>query len=232
MEEKSRILVTDDDAQMRKLLRVALERESFSVDEAMDGYDCLEKIDQEKFDLLILDIMMPKLEGWSVCREIRHKKNIPIMILSARGEELDRVLGFELGADDYVVKPFSPRELVARIKALLRRARYSHGRDEQALSFPGLAVDLNSRTVAVDGKDIPLTPKEYDLLVFLASNPGKVFSREQILNQVWGYDFIGSIRTVDTHINTLRDKLYRGKQGVQNLIATVWGVGYKFEVVQ
>lgn len=229
MQGNNRILITDDDAQMRKLLRVTLEREKFYVDEAVNGYECLEKLAGEKFDLLILDIMMPKLEGWSVCREIRYENNIPIMILSARGEELDRVLGFELGADDYLVKPFSPRELVARIKALLRRA--SMGNCEHCLIFPGLTVDLSSRTVTVDGQEVPLTLKEYDLLVFLASNPGKVFKREQILDQVWGYQFVGGIRTVDTHINTLREKLSRGKAGSQNFLATIWGVGYKFEAV-
>ncbi len=227
MDEKASILVTDDDAQMRKLLRVALERESFSVEEAIDGYDCLEKVDEKNFDLVILDIMMPKLEGWGVCREIRREKNIPIIILSARGEELDRVLGFELGADDYVVKPFSPRELVARTKALLRRSHNQYG--VRFLKFSSITVDMNSRTVVVDGQEIPLTLKEYDLLVFLASNPSKAFSRDQILDQVWGYQFAGNNRTVDTHINTLREKLSRGKNGAQNLISTVWGVGYKFE---
>lgn len=224
------ILVADDDPQMRKLLRVSLERESFNVDEALDGYDCLAKVDGKRFDLIILDIMMPKLEGWGVCREIRHANNIPIIILSARGEELDRVLGFELGADDYVVKPFSPRELVARIKALLRRS----GKNslDQFLVLPGMSIDLNSRTVTVNGLEVILTLKEYDLLVFLASNPGKTFTRQQILDQVWGFHFVGTTRTVDTHINTLREKLYGDQKNAQNSITTVWGIGYKFEAGQ
>lgn len=227
---KASILVVDDDAQMRKLLRVALEREDFNIDEACNGYDCLAKADEKKFDLIILDIMMPKLEGWGVCREIRRENNIPIIILSARGDELDRILGLELGADDYVIKPFSPRELVARIKALLRRTQNINVK--RVLNFSGISIDLNSRLLTINGQEVSVTLKEYDLLVFLASNPGQIFTRQEILDQVWGYHFIGTMRTVDTHINTLREKLNRTQKGAQDYISTVWGIGYKFEVPQ
>ena len=173
--------------------------------------------------------MLPVVDGWTVCKEIRKNSDVPIIMLTARGEEFDKVLGFELGADDYVVKPFSPRELTARTKALLRR--FGQKKDEsEVLEFPGLLIDPASRTVKVEDNDVYLTPKEFDLLYYLARNQGRVFTREKLLEEVWGYDFFGSLRTVDTHIKQLREKLGRSKAA--SFINTVWGVGYKFEVIQ
>ncbi|WP_406678162.1 response regulator transcription factor [Moorella sp. ACPs] len=224
--EKWRILVADDEAGLRQLVRLYLEKEGMEVAEAATGRQALEKLQQDKYDLLILDLMMPDGDGWSVCRAVRQKMDLPIIMLTARGEEMDRLLGFELGADDYVVKPFSPRELVARVKALLRRAGAGLQRGEQ-LQFPGLSIDIAGREVKVDGRTVNnLTPKEFDLLLFLARHPGQVMSREKILEKVWGYDFYGDLRTVDTHIKNLREKLGRER----GFITTVWGVGYKFEV--
>ncbi|CEP69538.1 Signal transduction response regulator, receiver domain [Moorella glycerini] len=224
--EKLRILVADDEAGLRQLVRLYLEKEGMVVAEAATGRQALEKLQQDKYDLLILDLMMPDGDGWSVCREVRQKMDLPIIMLTARGEEMDRLLGFELGADDYVIKPFSPRELVARVKALLRRAGAGLQRGEE-LQFPGLSIDIAGREVKVDGRAVNnLTPKEFDLLLFLARHPGQVMSREKILEKVWGYDFYGDLRTVDTHIKNLREKLGRER----GFITTVWGVGYKFEV--
>ncbi|WP_272946667.1 response regulator transcription factor [Calderihabitans maritimus] len=232
MKDKIRILVADDEAKIRELVRMYLEREGFEVDEAGDGQETIEKIGKGKFHLVILDIMMPNLDGLTVCREIRRTMDIPIILLTARGEEVDRVLGFELGADDYVVKPFSPRELVARVKALLRRTLPDKDHEKQnVITYPQLTINQDARQVLVGNKEISLTPKEFDLLVLLASHPGKVFSRETILEKVWGYDFYGDLRTVDTHIKNLREKL-RSQKDTPQFIHTVWGVGYKFEVNQ
>ncbi|SMB94248.1 two component transcriptional regulator, winged helix family [Thermanaeromonas toyohensis ToBE] len=221
-----KILIADDEPRLRQLVRLYLEREGMTVEEAETGRQTLEKIRSGNFDLLILDIMMPEGDGWSVCREVRKNADLPIIMLTARGEELDRLLGFELGADDYVVKPFSPRELVARVKALLRRSRMGKGSREE-LKFPGLTIDVAAREVRVEGEKINLTPKEFELLLFLARHAGQVMSREKILEQVWGYDFYGDLRTVDTHIKNLREKL--GRDRGQRYIVTVWGVGYKFD---
>ncbi|BCV24350.1 MAG TPA: response regulator transcription factor [Firmicutes bacterium] len=229
MAQCKKILVVEDEARMRDLLRLYLEREGFTVVEAADGRRALEKIAQEEFALVILDVMLPELDGWTVCRKIRRTRDVPIIMLTARGEEIDRLTGFELGADDYVVKPFSPRELVMRIKALLRRACPQAVENREVLTFPGLSINRPARRVEAAGQEVPLTPKEYDLLYFLASQAGRVFTREQLLEQVWGYDFYGDLRTVDTHIKNLREKLKKAGQGAEYLV-TVWGVGYKFEV--
>ncbi len=218
------ILVADDETQIRAVVRLYLENEGYGVDEAANGREALHKLGEKSFDLLVLDLMMPEMDGWQVCREVRRSSNIPIIMLTARGEEFDRILGFELGTDDYLVKPFSTRELVARVKALLKRT----GKPTQAidnLNFPGLSVDRTSRVVKVDGVEIALTPKEFDLLHFLAKNPGRVFSREQLMETVWGYDYYGDLRTVDTHIKKIREKI----KGERSYIVTVWGVGYKFD---
>ncbi|HHV06799.1 MAG TPA: response regulator transcription factor [Firmicutes bacterium] len=225
----TKILVVEDEERMRDLLRLYLEREGYQVVEAADGRTALEKFGQEEFSLVLLDVMLPELDGWMVCQRIRQKRDVPIIMLTARGEEIDRVTGFELGADDYVVKPFSPRELVMRIKALLRRACPEVAAQEERLRFPELSIDHLARRVEVNGTEVALTPKEYDLLYFLASQEERVFTREQLLERVWGYDFYGDLRTVDTHIKNLREKLK--KAGLKaRYIVTVWGVGYKFEV--
>jgi len=223
---ETKILVVDDEKKMIDLVRLYLEKEGFKVDEALNGQQALEMIEKTEYNLIILDLMLPVVDGWTVCKEVRKKSDIPIIMLTARGEEFDKILGFELGADDYVVKPFSPRELVARVKAMLRR--YGPKEPSQILEFEGLLIDPESRKVVVDGKEVALTPKEFDLLYFLAKNKEKVFTREKLLEEVWGYDFFGSLRTVDTHVRQLREKL--GESKASTYIVTVWGVGYKFEV--
>lgn len=223
------ILVADDEVRMRDLIKMYLEAEGFAVKEAASGDQALEIVRNEAIDLLLLDIMMPEPDGLAVCKEIRQTTDLPIVMVTARGDELDRVLGFELGADDYIVKPFSPRELVARVKALLRRSSQTPS-ERGALRAGVLVIDPSSRKVTSDGRVITLTPKEYDLLWFLVNRPGKVFTREQLLEQVWGYTFFGSLRTVDTHIKRLREKLADGP--AHDYISTIWGVGYKFEVAQ
>jgi two-component system, OmpR family, response regulator ResD len=221
-----KILIADDDEKMRALIKLYLGTEGYSWGEAQSGQMALDCIKQEDYHLVILDIMMPDLDGWTVCRSIRQVSHVPIIFLTARGEEFERVLGFEMGADDYLVKPFSPRELIARINALLRRTRYLV-QSQGVLTFPGLTIFHDSRQVKVEESYISLTPKEYDLLYFLAKHDGKVLSREQLTENIWGYNFFGDLRTVDTHIKQLRDKLGKNLAGY---VKTIWGVGYKFEV--
>lgn len=228
MQGNARILVVDDEKRIVDLVRLYLEREGFIVDEAFEGQQALDMISSVSYDLIILDLMLPVIDGWTVCKQIREKYDTPVIMLTARGEEFDKVLGFELGADDYVVKPFSPRELTARVKALLRRMASKQDYEAEALIFPELVIDPAARVVKVDGKEVALTPKEFDLLYFLAKNKGKAFNREKLLKEVWGYDFYGSLRTVDTHIKQLREKL--GRSRAASYINTVWGIGYKFEV--
>ncbi|MGI6485898.1 MAG: response regulator transcription factor [Tepidanaerobacteraceae bacterium] len=223
-----RVLVVDDEKRMVELVKLYLEKEGFKVDGAYDGQRALDMAKENGYDLIILDLMLPVVDGWTVCKEIRKNSDVPIIMLTARGEEFDKVLGFELGADDYVVKPFSPRELTARAKALLRRSVLKK-EEKETLEFPGLIIDPVSRTVKVDEREVYLTPKEFDLLYYLARNEGRVFNRETLLEEVWGYDFFGSLRTVDTHIKQLREKLGRSKAA--SFISTVWGIGYKFGVV-
>lgn len=227
----TKILVVEDEERMRDLLRLYLEREGYTVVEAADGRTALERFAQEEFALVLLDVMLPELDGWMVCQRIRQKRDVPIIMLTARGEEIDRVTGFELGADDYVVKPFSPRELIMRVKVLLRRTCPEVAAQEERLQFPGLSINHPARRVEVNDSEVALTPKEYDLLYFLASQEGRVFTREQLLERVWGYDFYGDLRTVDTHIKNLREKIKKAGPGAQHIV-TVWGVGYKFEVKQ
>ncbi|MHB9095327.1 MAG: response regulator transcription factor [Eubacteriales bacterium] len=230
MNQSANILMVDDEPKMRELVKLYLEREGFKVTEAGDGEQALDLLQDAKYDLVVLDVMMPKIDGLTVCKEIRKKYDTPIILLTARGEEIDRVLGFELGADDYVVKPFSPRELAARVKAMLRRtAAKLPGTTGSKLSFPGLDINIDAREVEVEGSRVNLTPKEFELLTFLARNTGRVFSREQLLEHVWGYDFYGDLRTVDTHVKKLREKVSRFGHSAAYIV-TVWGVGYKFEV--
>jgi len=225
--EKIKILIVDDEERIRDMIREYTSLEGFHIDEASDGVEALRLFKLSQYSLVILDVMMPKMDGWSVCREIRKTSQVPIIMLTARGEEYDKLFGFELGVDDYIIKPFSPKELLARMKAIIRRSSStaeSISKGDRA-SFEGLVVEFNSRNVYVDGSIVSLTPKEYELLSFFIHNPNMVFSRDQLLNSVWGYDFIGDDRTVDTHIKMLRESLgtYR------KFIVTVWGTGYKFE---
>ncbi len=230
--ENVKVLVVDDEEKIRELVITYLAAEGFTAEGAADGSQAVEALTVKGYDLVILDLMMPGMDGWSVCREIRKISDIPVIILTARGDEIDRILGLELGADDYVVKPFSPRELVARVKAVLRRTRKQEpeaAEREKDIQYNGLRINRASREVTVNGRLLQLTPKEYDLLLNLAGSPGRVFTREQLLENVWGYNFFGEARTVDTHITRLREKISR-VPGSRQYIHTVWGVGYKFEV--
>lgn len=230
-----KIMVVDDETRMRDLIKMYLQKEGYQIIEASNGREALLKLENFSLDMVILDIMMPEMDGLTVCKEIRKKSDIPIIMVTAKGEEFDKVLGFELGADDYVVKPFGMRELVARVRALLRRAgeiakKTSASEEDEIIEYPGLRIKLVSRQVIVNDQELVLTPKEYDLLVYFAKHPGKVFTREQLLEFVWGYDFFGDLRTVDTHVKKIREKLR--SCGEAQYIGTVWGVGYKFEVSQ
>lgn len=229
------ILVVDDEERIRRLLRLYLEKEGITIDEAADGKEALEKALDQDYDLIMLDLMLPKMDGIEVCRRLREKKATPVIMITARGEEASRIEGFEVGADDYVVKPFSPREVVARVKAVLRRSSETaylstDQKPRNVLIFPQLTIDHDAHQVMVNNEEVALTPKEYDLLYYLASSPNKVFTREQLLKDVWNYEFFGDLRTVDTHVKRLREKLNRHSEEASKMIATVWGVGYKFEV--
>lgn len=225
--DTSKILICDDQHMIHETLREYIESMGFICVSAFDGQDALDKFSSEKPDLIVLDLMMPKVNGVEVCREIRKKDNVPIIILTAKSEELDRVLGLELGADDYIVKPFSPREVVARIKAVLRRIHEQPKTQEQILRFPRLQINLSSYEVLIDNKPLQFTPKEAELLYKLCSEPGRVFDRETLLSSVWGYDYYGDTRIVDTQIKRIRQKLPDNEDWS---IRSIYGVGYKFEV--
>ncbi|MBA2873287.1 response regulator transcription factor [Thermaerobacillus caldiproteolyticus] len=236
MDKQVKILVVDDEERIRRLLRMYLERENYLIEEADNGDDALKKALENDYDVILLDLMLPGRDGIEVCKEIREKKTTPIIMLTAKGEEANRVQGFEVGTDDYIVKPFSPREVVLRVKALLRRAVNAtyvptDTTAKDILVFPHLTIDNDAHRVTADGKEVSLTPKEYELLLFLAKSPDKVFDREQLLKEVWHYEFFGDLRTVDTHIKRLREKLNKVSPTAAKMIVTVWGVGYKFEVV-
>lgn len=222
-----RVLVVDDEEKIRNVIKEYAEFEGYEIDEAADGMEAIAKCKAEDYDIIIMDVMMPKLDGFSSIKEIRKTKNIPVIMLSARGEEYDKLFGFEIGVDDYVVKPFSPKELMARINAVITRSKSSgtnQGPQEKYV-LEGLEIDMLGRNVYVDGVKKDLTPKEYELLQYFIVNKNIALSREKILNEVWGYDFFGEDRTVDTHVKMLRNNLgkYRDK------IVTVRGMGYKFE---
>lgn len=219
------ILVVDDESRMRKLIKDFLIQKDFNVLEAEDGEKALEvfELEQEKIKLILLDVMMPKLDGWSVLRQIRQKSKVPIVMLTARGEEQDELFGFELGVDEYIAKPFSPKILVARVEAILKRTAPN---EKEIKDYGGISIDNEGRTVKVDGKEIELSLREYELLKYLLDNESIALSREKILNTVWNYDFYGDSRTIDSHIKKIRHKL--GKKG--KYIQTIRGVGYKFEV--
>ena len=224
-----KILVVDDDQNICELLRLYLEKDGYTVVIANDGEEALAKFPAENPDLMLLDIMMPKLDGWQVCREIRKKSNVPIIMITAKGETFDKVLGLELGSDDYVVKPFDPKEIVARIKAIMRRTgKSASDNDVKEVSYDKLVVNMTKYELKVDGKVVDTPPKELELLYHLASNPNRVYTRDQLLDEVWGFEYYGDSRTVDVHIKRLREKM----EGVSDqwCLKTVWGVGYKFEV--
>ncbi len=220
-----KILIVDDEANIRRVVREYAEFEGYTVDEASDGMEAVMKAKAFDYDLIIMDIMMPRLDGFSACKEIRKTKTIPIIMLSARGEEYDKLFGFELGIDDYVVKPFSPKELMARVKAVSARSQQSQPQLPQRLCFEGLEIDMAGREVYVDGKKANMTPKEYDLLFYLVRNQNLAMTRDKLLEEVWGYDFFGDDRTVDTHIKMLRNSLGEYRK----FIVTLRGMGYKFE---
>ena len=228
MMSAGKILVVDDDQNICELLRLYIEKEGFEVRIANDGRKALEIFEEQNPDLIMLDIMLPELDGWQVCREIRKKSQCPIIMLTAKGEVFDKVLGLELGADDYVVKPFETKEVVARIKAVLRR--YGSNAEEQVkeVRYDKLSINLTNYELKVDGVAIDTPPKEMELIYHLASNPNRVFTRDQLLDEVWGFDYFGDSRTVDVHIKRLREKLEGVEANWQ--LKTVWGVGYKFEV--
>lgn len=235
MEDKLRLLLVDDEERIRRLLRMYLERENYAIDEAPDGKTAVDMALTHDFDLIILDVMMPEMDGIEVCRAVRQHKATPIIMLTAKGEEMNRVQGFEVGADDYIVKPFSPREVVLRVKALLRRAAnrvFLHKEEgtKDVIVFPLLTIDNDAHKVLAEGQEVLLTPKEYELLQFLAKSHDKVFDREHLLKSVWNYEFFGDLRTVDTHVKRLREKLGRVSPEAAKMIVTVWGVGYKLEV--
>lgn len=223
---QDKILVADDDESIVELITLYLRKNGFEVITARDGVDALRKIAQHSPDLVVLDIMMPEKDGWEVCREIRQRYRLPVIMLTARSEDYDKILGLELGADDYITKPFNPRELVARVRAVLRRSRQESD-EPRLLQYRDLVINLDEFTAKKEGQPVPLTRKELELLWLLAGRPNQVFSREQLLSRIWGYDYTGDTRTVDTHIKRLRRKLGSSKSWD---IATVWGVGYKFEV--
>ena len=230
MENKPKILIVDDEENICELVRLYIEKEGFDAIIANDGQEAVAKFNKEKPDLILLDIMLPIKDGWQVCREIRAQSKVPIVMLTAKGETFDKVLGLELGADDYVVKPFEPKELIARIRAVLRRSADSvdEKADEDELSFDGLKINQSTYEVYIDDKKVEMPPKEFELLYFLAKNTNKVFTRDQLLDEIWGYEFFGDSRTVDVHIKRIREKL-EGENRTWAL-KTVWGVGYKFEV--
>ncbi|MCA0982975.1 response regulator transcription factor [Halobacillus yeomjeoni] len=235
MDQEAKILVVDDEERIRRLIKMYLEREDYLIEEAEDGEEALTKAMNEDYDVILLDLMLPGKDGIDVCRELREKKATPVIMLTAKGEESNRVQGFEVGADDYIVKPFSPREVVLRVKALLRRASTTRFLETETsarnvLVFPHMTIDNDAHRVTADGKEVALTPKEYELLNYMAQSPDKVFDREQLLKEVWQYEFFGDLRTVDTHVKRLREKLSKVSAKAAGMIVTVWGIGYKFEV--
>ncbi|NPV53827.1 MAG: response regulator transcription factor [Firmicutes bacterium] len=226
---QSRILIVDDDPYIRELLEIYLRREGFEVQSVGDGEAALSLASRAKPDLVILDIMLPGISGWDICRKLRSESNIPIILLTAKSEKLDKIKGFELGTDDYVTKPFDADELVERVKALLRRTRPPRSEENDEIVHARLYLNKAARRVEVNGRAIALSPKEFDLLWYMANNPDRVFSRNELLERVWGYDYLGGVRTVDTHIKQLRQKIEE-RPDAPCYLHTIWGVGYKFTV--
>ena len=232
MAVKQKILIVDDDNNIAELISLYLTKECYDTKIVNDGEQALIAFEHYKPNMLLLDLMLPGIDGYQVCREIRAKSDVPIIMLSAKGETFDKVLGLELGADDYILKPFDSKELVARVKAVLRRFQPAKPEayasvDIKCVEYPGLIVNLSNYSVTYDGQQIDMPPKELELLYFLASSPNQVFTREQLLDNIWGYEYVGDTRTVDVHVKRLREKI---KDKPTWRIATVWGIGYKFEV--
>lgn len=233
MVNKQKILIVDDDENIAELISLYLTKECFDTLMVHDGEKALIAFDTYQPDLILLDLMLPGIDGYQVCREIRARSNVPIIMLSAKGEVFDKVLGLELGADDYIMKPFDSKEMVARVRAVLRRYQAvpkpetAAASREKRVSYPGITINLTNYSVVVDGETVDMPPKELELLYFLASSPNQVFTREQLLDQIWGYEYIGDTRTVDVHIKRLREKI---KDHANWKISTIWGIGYKFEV--
>ena len=233
MVNKQKILIVDDDENIAELISLYLTKECFDTMMVHDGEEALVAFDTYQRNLMLLDLMLPGIDGYQVCREIRARSNTPIIMLSAKGEVFDKVLGLEMGADDYIMKPFDSKEMVARVKAVLRR--YQPGQKMESpvedkskrVEYPGISINLTNYSVIVDGQTVDMPPKELELLYFLAASPNQVFTREQLLDQIWGYEYIGDTRTVDVHIKRLREKI---KDHATWGLATVWGIGYKFEV--
>ncbi len=225
-----KILVVDDDSNICELLRLYLEKEGYDVTTANNGADAVRLFKEKEPDLMVLDIMLPMLDGWQVCREVRKFSDKPIIMITAKGETFDKVLGFELGADDYIVKPFEPKEVIARVKAVLRRSGSGEKQDIKEVRYDKLIINLTNYELVVDGKKIDTPPKELELIYHLASNPNRVFTRDQLLDEVWGFDYYGDSRTVDVHVKRLRAKL----EGVSDKweLKTVWSVGYKFATTE
>lgn len=224
----NKVLIVDDDTNIVELIRLYLEKENFEVVAAYNGQAAVDAFKAEAPSLVILDLMLPIMDGWQVCREIRRISNIPIIMLTAKGETFDKVLGLELGADDYMVKPFDTKELVARVKAVLRRSETKDMQAKREIVYPNLTINLSNYEMKIAGEIVEVPPKELELIYFLSSNPNRVFTREQLLEEVWGFDYFGDSRTVDVHIKRLREKLEGVNANWQ--LKTVWGVGYKFEV--
>lgn len=231
MVAKQKILIVDDDNNIAELISLYLTKECYDTKIVNDGEEALKSFDTYQPNLILLDLMLPGIDGYQVCREIRTKSNVPIIILSAKGEVFDKVLGLELGADDFIIKPFDSKEMVARVKAVLRRYQAPKTEtvvttDVKIVEYPDLTINLTNYTVIFRGKTVDMPPKEIELLYFLASSPNQVFTREQLLNNIWGYEYVGDTRTVDVHVKRLREKI-NGHSAWE--IATVWGIGYKFE---
>lgn len=226
--QKEKIMIVDDDRNICELLRLCLEKEGYDTCCAYDGKSAVEDFSHQQPSLVLLDIMMPKMDGWETCREIRKTSNVPIIMLTAKSDTFDKVLGLELGADDYMVKPVESKELLARIKAVLRRYDKSSSKADNEIVHKNLSVNISNYEFRLDGNQIDMPPKELELLYFLCSNPNRVFTREQLLEEVWGFDYFGDSRTVDVHVKRLREKLEGHEDGWA--LKTVWGVGYKFEV--
>ena len=226
-----KVLIADDNKQIVSILSEYCKKNNFTVSTVFDGETALKEIEENEFDIILLDVMMPKKDGFDVCREVRTFSNVPIIMITARGEDYEKIMGLEIGADDYIVKPFSPGEIIARINAILRRITPKNDESTKIFSFDNLEIDLNNFTVKINDEIISLTKKEIEILWTLATNQNKVFTRENLLDLIWGFDYFGESRTVDTHIKRLRAKLDNYKHEKWN-IKTIWGVGYKFDVLE